>query len=192
LTISKLGNRIHALAPAIALGALLIVTLIFENAAPTMVVNSVPEEGADCYCHKGLRSILRVNDTEVTAFYPTVDPGSTFTLLIQANFGALDPSLKITPAVGWDTRAADNAKFKFDPTEIVDSSPQDLDPVPGSVSARFKVTAPTEPNYYDLEVTYHGGTSTITVHVGSAVTLTKSFAAIAKVQKPLKIGRAHV
>ena len=186
MNVLKFSRRVQALAPALALGALLIVTMIFENAAPPAIVSSVPENGADCYCHKGLASILSVNGTDVSSYYPKVKSGANFTLLIRAQFAPLDPSMKISPDVGFVSDAADNAKFKFSPNDILDNSPQDQDPTPNVVVALFTITAPNEADYYSLEVEYHGGTSTITVQVVSDTAgASKSFASITKVYSPL-------
>ena len=100
---SKYGRRVQALAPAIALAALLIVTMIFENAAPPAIVNSEPENGADCYCHKGLNSELSVNGTAVDVYYPKVKAGTNFTLLISAQFHPPRPIAEIWYLRSWDS-----------------------------------------------------------------------------------------
>ena len=113
--------------------------MIFENAAPPAIVNSEPANGADCYCHKGLSSELTVNGTAVDSYYPKVKAGTTFTLLISAQFIPLDPSLNMVLDLGFQPGAQDNAKFKFSPNDVVDNSPQDQDPTPNVVVALFTI-----------------------------------------------------
>ena len=184
---SKYGRRVQALAPAIALGVLLVVTIIFENAAPPAIVNSEPQFGSDCYCHKGLNNELKVNDTAVDVYYPKVKAGTSFTLLINAQFLALDPSLNQVPELSFKpTPSSDNSKFKFDPVDVLDNSPKDQDPTPNSIVVLFNVTAPTDTGTYSLDLSYNGGDSTIVVQVVSATgAVFPSFAAITKVDGPV-------
>jgi Ni,Fe-hydrogenase III small subunit len=184
---SKYARKVHALAPAIVLAALLVVTMIFENAVPAAVVHSEPALEEDCFCHKGLNSVLTVNGTPVQLYLPKVKAGASFSLLIKADFIALDSSPMVVPEVGFapDVRDFDNSKFKFDPSQILDNSPKDQDPLPNVILGLFTVTAPTELDVYYLEVSYRKMTSTIVTQVISDTgAVSPSFAAITKVGVP--------
>jgi coenzyme F420-reducing hydrogenase gamma subunit len=181
MKISKSNRSVKALAPAIALGALLLVTMIFENAAPTAVVQSLPEEGMDCYCHKGLLAEAQVNDTGASGFQARVEEGKSFTLLVELDF-----SSTVSPypySVGWMPDMDDNSKFKFDPNQIGDNTPLDRSPAAGVILALFKLTAPNQTGTYTLAFTYQGSISEIFVSVGRSRSL--SYAAIARVNGPL-------
>ena len=160
--------------------------MIFENAAPPAIVSSEPQNGSDCYCHKGLNSELDVNGTAVDVYYPKVKAGESFGLLVNANFIPLDPSMNVTFSLSWIPNSADNAKFTFNPNVVVDNSPQDQDPTPNVIAALFTITAPNETGTYSIEVSYAGGVSDITIQVMPASGAGfKSFAAITKVDSPI-------
>jgi Ni,Fe-hydrogenase III small subunit len=170
------------LAPAFALAALLIATMIFESAVPTPVVNSTPESGMDCYCHKDLSQQAKANNTDVSAFFPHVTTGGTFSLRVQIQFSNLN-SMGSPDSITWIADMDENSKFQFNPNQIVDNSAQDQSAGKGEIVGLFRITAPQEAGRYVIAFTYRDFTSEIYVTVGQSASL--SYAAITNINGPL-------
>jgi Ni,Fe-hydrogenase III small subunit len=177
----------QALAPAVALAILLVVTMILESTAPTTVVHSHVSDGEDCYCHKGLVAPVLINGTDLIKFSPRVMGGASFTLIVQAVFFSYASygTIASTPpnSLAWTADMGDNAKFTFDPGEVVDGSPQDQDPASASIRALFRITAPNRTGSYSVVLSYPMDISEIPVTVGGPSSA--SYAVITRVDGPL-------
>ena len=119
------------------------------------MVNSEPENGQDCYCHKSLSLPIYVNGTEIDNYYPNVQEGKSFTLRVEVHFDQNSSGIA-TASIAWLPNTADNSKFTFDPAQVVDNSPQDQNPTPGVIVALFKITAPNQTGSYSLMLSYLG------------------------------------
>jgi Ni,Fe-hydrogenase III small subunit len=98
----------------------------------------------------------------------------------------MDPSLQVPLDLGFQPGVQDNSKFKFDPNDVLDNSPQDQNPTPNTIVVLFTIVAPNETGSYTIEVSYPQGTSDIVIQVVSDTSaVSKSFASISKVSSPL-------
>jgi hypothetical protein len=184
LQVAKRCPRAKGALPFAALLAMLIVTMIVYNVVPLPTVGSRAGLGQDCYCHKGLASTLSVNGTGVDIVDLKVKRGSSFSLLVNAQFrpawGDTTPL-----SVGWLSDMGNNSRFEFNPREVFDNSQQDQDPANSSVVVLFKLAAPNQPGEYSLVISYHGGVSKIAVQVASDIVgASRSYAAISQVHGP--------
>jgi coenzyme F420-reducing hydrogenase gamma subunit len=170
------------MAPAVALAALLVATMIFENAAPPATVSSLPDYGQDCYCHKGLAMPVYVNGTEVSSFITRVGAGKSFVLRVEVAFPSQSPTAAPI-VVAWLPNMGDNSKFTFNSTQVTDNSRQDQSPARGDIIASFMITAPNESGSYSIAVSYQGSFSEVFVTVGESALA--SYAAIGQVSGKL-------
>ena len=108
--------------------------------------------------------------------------GESFTLLVKAELKVQEGGI-LERSVAWTSGLGDNDRFKFDPKEVKDNSPQDQNPAASLIFALFKVTAPEASGSYSISLSALGGMSVIRVSVREASAA--SFASIVKVQGPL-------
>lgn len=181
LNISSQHRRAQRLAVGLALAALLVTTMFYERTGPPTAVNSWPDQGEGCYCHQGMTKPAQINGTDASQFVAQVNIGDSFVLLVKVQFS--NESDAISTTLGWpDTD--DNSKFAFDPREISNNSPQDMDQSQANILAPFKITAPSEPGSYLIALFCRGSIFEIDIEVGEGRTVSTSFAAISAVDHP--------
>ncbi len=121
------------------LGILLAASLALILSTPTY---GRPGFGDDCLsCHSEGGITLTSNVTDNVE----VQTSRSFGVAIQAEGDTQE--LTIT----WSA-SADNPSFAFIPSTVVDNDPNDDDPAENSVEEIFKVTAPTAPGEYSIQV----------------------------------------
>ena len=118
--------------------------------------HGIPTNDAGCWCHNdGIAVFVNgTGDGGAGVFFGQIVIGSTFHLLIStANHAAgVVPGLQM-----WESNQTDNAQFTFNPAEVTATSPQNLSPISGNITALYKITAPTTPGDYVLTL-YSQGT----------------------------------
>jgi len=116
-----------------------------------------PSFDQGCYCHNNGIAVW-VNDSgdgNGGLFFGPIAAGSTFHLLISTNNAQ---ATGVVPGLQeWESNQTSNAKFTISPTEVTSSSSQNLNKTSGSITALYKITAPSTAGTYTLTL-YGQGT----------------------------------
>ena len=116
-----------------------------------------PSFDQGCYCHNNGIAVW-VNDSgdgNGGLYLGSFTAGSSFHLLVSTNDAqatGVVPGLQL-----WESNQTDNAKFTISPTEVATTSSANLNKTAGSITALYKITAPSTPGTYTLTL-YGQGT----------------------------------
>jgi hypothetical protein len=138
-------------------------------------VYAEPQFGQGCQCHNN-GIALWFNETGFNEFSAiTVAPGGTFVLNVtSANYAAsgVVPGLQM-----WMNNMSDTAKFTISPQNVSLKSPLNVSPIKNvnsTITAIYKITAPTQPGTYHLAIYAEGTTNQIAVLVAAQATSTST------------------
>lgn len=170
----------------LALSAALIVS------AGSQAVYAEPQFDSGCYCHNN-GIALWFNGTGYNEFSAvTVKAGGSFVLnATSSNWGGTGT----VPGVQqWLSNESDTAKFTISPMTVQVNSPQNVSPVKinQTITALYKITAPTTSGTYSLALYAEGQVDTVAVIVqaGSSASSTASATATQTSSSPTQTSTA--